>query len=76
MVSVERVRVCPLVRLLRSALAIAWVFTASSASASGLYLNEVKVGTVDVSGVEASGLKFENATVRIESARATPPVTT
>lgn len=38
----------------------------TAALAGGLYLNDVKVGTVDVSGIEASGLKFDNAKIRFD----------
>lgn len=39
---------------------------ASQSFAGSIYLNDVKVGSVDVSGIDASNLKFENAKVRFD----------
>lgn len=46
--------------------ALPLLIASSAAWAGGIYLNDVKVGTVDVSGIEASGLKFDNAKIRFD----------
>ncbi|MFL5320210.1 MAG: hypothetical protein ACJ790_11185 [Myxococcaceae bacterium] len=51
---------------LRRLVVLCAALCSAQAFAGGLYLNDVKVGSVDVSGIDATGLKFDNAKIRFD----------